>query len=223
MRFLILITLFCLCFCSGCRKRDNRAIGDIYLIPQEVKDYTYFLSGTYWIYQDSITGNFDSVYVFDAYIDTDTIELKPDDPGKEIVEYYFYRTKSSYLNKMVTYDCNTSFYKCVDNKEMRPCFYTTRGNSDGSGFCFFYEFYEGAWTYAGYGNIYSKITLVKNWGSFQLNNATYSNVVEFYDDKNITEDDNRTCFYFSKNIGIIRKEILDSNQTWNLIRYNIVQ
>ncbi|MDF2453926.1 MAG: hypothetical protein K0S26_3430 [Bacteroidota bacterium] len=32
-----------------------------------------------------------------------------------------------------------------------------------------------------------------------------------------------TYYYIAKNIGIVRREQLDSNRTWNLIRYNIVQ
>jgi hypothetical protein len=211
-------------FLSGCRKKDDPEIGSIYLLPQEVKDYSLFLPGTYWIYQDSTTGNEDSVYVINSSNGKDTFDLKPDDPGDEVVEFFQFDTKSSFNNgEIFRYDCNTSFYQCVDSKQPKPCFYVDRANSTGSGFCFLYDFYVGAWVYSSYAGFYSKITIVNKWSILNLNSINYNNVVELNDDKNITENSNRTNFFFAKNIGIVRKELLDSNRTWSLIRYKIVQ
>jgi hypothetical protein len=216
----LLVLFFC-----GCKKKEHgNVIGGVYLIPQEFKDYTLFLPGTYWIYQDSITGNEDSEYVINNSMGKDTFDLNPDAEGDEVVEYFQYDVRSSFQNgDGYRYDCNTSFYKCVERQQAEPCFFLNRGNQSGSGFCFAYEFYDGFWFYCGYANKYSKITTIKHWPSLKLNNVQYNFIVEFYDDKNITEKSNKTNIFFTKNVGIVRKELLDSNQTWNLIRSNIVQ
>jgi hypothetical protein len=220
---------FLICLFAGCRKKDPDAISGTYLLPQELKDYTLFLPGTYWVYQDSITGVEDCVYVINCNSGIDTIEINSDNAGKEIVEYFGYEVHRTSDNATFYYSSNTSFSdRCVDNDEKRPCFWTNRdkyypGNYIGGGFCFLYEFYKGAWAYSTWSGFYSKVTTIDYWSTLKLNNNNYSSVSGFHDDKNITESNNRTIFYFSKHIGIIRMELLDSSQTRNLIRFNVVQ
>lgn len=220
---------FLLVFFSGCRKKNPELISGAYYLPKEVKDYTLFMPGTYWIYQDSISGIEDSVYVINYSGGIDTIDINSDNSGKEIVEYFGYETKRTYDNATFYYSSNTSFFfKCIESDEKRPCFWTNRdkyypGNYIGGGFCFLYDFYIGFSSYTSLNSNHSRIEIIKKYDSMLLNGIIYSSVIQYNDNKNISENDNRTSFYFSKNIGIIRKELLDSNQTWNLIRYNIVQ
>ena len=224
-----LFTVFILLLWQGCRKKDPEAISGVYLFPQEIKDYTFFMPGTYWVYQDSISGVEDCVYVINYTAGIDTIDINSNNTGKEVVEYFGYETARTYDNFTYYYSSNTSFSdQCVDNNEKRPCFWTNRekwgpGNYVGGGFCFLYKFYDGAWSYSGWASGYSKVSIVSHWNSIILNSILYNSVVEFNDNKNITENDNQTNLFFARNIGIIRKELLDSNETWNLIRFNIVQ
>ena len=224
-----LFVFFMLLLGQGCRKNDPDAIRGVYLFPQEVKDYTLFLPGTYWVYQDSISGIEDCVFVKNISMGIDTIASSSNSGGKEVVEFFGYETARSYDNYTYYYSSNTSFSDlCIDNNEKRPCFWTNRekyglGNYFGGSFCFLYEFYDGAWSYSGWASGYSKVSVVSHWKSITLNSILYNSVVEINDNKNITENNNNTNFFFAKNIGIVRKELLDSNQTWNLIRYNIVQ
>ena len=39
----------------------------------------------------------------------------------------------------------------------------------------------------------------------------------------VIQNSQKTNYFIAKNIGIIRKEYLDSAKVWNLVRYNIVQ
>src|SRR6185295_7587176 len=57
--------------CS-CDKEGGGPNNDNWTIPQEVKDYSLFKPGTYWIYEDSASGALDSVYVYDLQMGIDS-------------------------------------------------------------------------------------------------------------------------------------------------------
>ena len=43
------------------------------------------------------------------------------------------------------------------------------------------------------------------------------------EDHNVAESNQKTNHFYAQEVGLIRKELLDSNQVWNLIRYNIIK
>ncbi len=78
-----------ICFiCGNCEKPG----GPTYYIPQELKDYVMFPKGSYWIFEDSLSGAIDSIYLIDykTYIEEPNFHEK-----QEILEQTFY---SSYWN-----------------------------------------------------------------------------------------------------------------------------
>jgi len=56
-----------------------------------------------------------------------------------------------------------------------------------------------------------------------VNGKIFNDIEQWYDSYNGTEYHIATNFFISKHVGIVKKMLLDSNKTWNLIRYNIVQ
>ncbi len=72
-------------------------------------DYGYFLPGTYWVYEDSVSGAIDSVWVYDAYKEIDTVSSSSSnglDPG--IYDWFKIKTRSSYFNADYYYWSNSS-------------------------------------------------------------------------------------------------------------------
>ena len=61
------------------------------------------------------------------------------------------------------------------------------------------------------------------YDSLQILSNSFHKVSKFHSTINETMENSPTNFYIAKNIGIIRKEKLNTSQTWNLIRYHIVQ
>jgi len=64
-----IIIAFFICSAISCKKEKPT-----YYIPQEIKDYVMFPEGSYWIYEDSITGNIDSIFL----LESNTLIFNPD-------------------------------------------------------------------------------------------------------------------------------------------------
>lgn len=61
------------------------------------------------------------------------------------------------------------------------------------------------------------------YNNISINDSTYHNVQKWLNMHSIIDYEQNTYYYIAKNVGIVRREQLDSNRTWNLIRYNIIQ
>ena len=57
-KILFLILAIICCLASSCKKRPT------YYMPKEFKDYVDFPVGSYWIYEDSVSGIKDSIYLY---------------------------------------------------------------------------------------------------------------------------------------------------------------
>ena len=71
----------------------------------------------------------------------------------------------------------------------------------------------------GSGTYYSQLKV----NMIYKNYKSYENVIKMSDKYNIAEHSQSTIHFYADGVGLIRKELLDSNQVWNLIRYNIVK
>ena len=211
--------IFSVCSCS-CDKSGDENIQPSFLIPQEVKDYTFFKEGTYWIYKDSASGIEDSVYVYYSYQEYDTLSANNSyglAPG--IYEWFEVKTRSEFYHYDYYYNLNSSFisysplHVSVFREKSKP------GDYVGATVCFIYPPTIGITSYW-----YNDVTTVNNfYGNYNIGGNTYSNVVNIYETKNVTENDQKTHLFFAKNFGLVRKELIDSLQVWNMIRKNIIQ
>ena len=185
------------------------------LIPQEVKDYCYFLPGTYWIYEDSISGAQDSVWVWDAYGSIDT--LAKDNPygvDAGIYEWFKVKTSSSFFNADYFYWSNAQAMPF--NKFHKLTREIISQNVITEGLCFFYPFETGITLYNNQNNETTFLNALAQFNNFKT-------VSLFNESYNPLENNSQTHFYFANRIGIIRKEIYKQNQVWNLTKYVIIQ
>lgn len=205
---------------SGCKKFEYEAYYEE--LPKPLEDlsaYSYFKTGTYWIYKDSASGVEDSMFVYSdtsySYFQTGT--------AQEEGNYMFYGFKAHSVYDTYDYLYNISMgnyglsTKSVGVERIR----TKPGDYVGETYLMTNRFVDGEFAvlYTGTGTTYFKQT----YDSISLLNQNYYAVAKYYDSKNASEYESPTNFYIAKNIGIIRKEKLDTIQTWNLIRYHIVQ
>lgn len=216
-----LLSLIILIFFTACKKDppvENPSTGSGYT-PQDLTAYSYFKTGTYWIYKDSTSGVEDSVYVYAdtsyQYFRTGTVQQD----GNYM--YYNYHAHSYYDTYDYYYHIDMGNY-ILSTKEVGTVRIRTKPTDYvGETYLMSNRFLpdDAIGWYLGTGMTYYK----GDYDSINISGTYYYNVAKFYDTQNLTEYESPTHFYIAKNIGIIRKEKLDSNKVWNLIRYNIVQ
>ena len=102
-KILFLILAIICCLASSCKKRPT------YYMPQEFKDYVDFPVGSYWVYEDSVSGIKDSIYLYGRNL---TIyECEHNYCNYEKLEQNFYSSYNNHLRAqswLISDD--TSFY-----------------------------------------------------------------------------------------------------------------
>jgi hypothetical protein len=186
---------------------------------QDLTAYSHFKTGTYWIYKDSATLVEDSVYV---YFDTAYSYYNSGTPIIAAGNYMFYECRAhSYFDSYdYYYQIDMGYYGSKHSigtwrKRIKP------GHYVGKTFLMSNRFVDGEFinAYTTPGETYFKFF----FDSLNIEGKYYRSTVKFYDSGNSSEYDSQTNFYISKNIGIARKERLDTFKIWNLIRYQVTQ
>jgi len=229
MRYLsiILIFSFCIIGCQKCKKDTPvpKQYSNAGAPNQSMLDYGVFKPGTYWVYQDSTSGRLDSVWVYEYEETADTIYKDTDHP--KICKVYLYQTFSSRYRSNNHFQYNSAF-EYNNNLSMLIEDVVDSTGSIGEYVNFFMPFVVN--------KDVSYITddnckAISNSVSLTLNSITYTNCLVYSHTKdastyyfsNYLPYKNKTNKYMASHIGLIRKEIPDSNRVWNLIRYHIVQ
>ena len=187
---------------------------------REVKDYFCFKIGSYWVYEEENSGKSDSVFVTETSSDPESVvfstELYSTYDG---YEYRFWTTgvrpevKNNQAKKS---EWSTTVYR---NKG-KPGDYVAKGE------CFIFYPVVGLWSYS-YGGAYigydNVLEIEDVFTEYKVNKENFKNVVKVTEEHTAIEESQPTVHYFSPNIGLIKKELLDSNQIWNLVDYRIVK
>jgi hypothetical protein len=214
---------------SGCRPDEITGPSSPYehtlYIPQEAKDYCYFQPGTYWVYQDSATGELDSVYVYEADAGIDTVTATQTNPTEGIFEWL-------YCNKKSTRD-GYEYNSWIDMSYATPAIdastkvYTSKtrpGDPVGEILHFGFPLNAISKTYYDFWNMSIDTIFVVRLENYLLSSpsGTYSNIILSRHTHN-PFNPLRASFYFAPNIGLVRAEQPDSGRVWKLLRANIVQ
>ncbi len=226
LAFYILLIL-CATSCTRCKKDKafEPATYPNYTPTQPIKDYAIFKPGTFWVYQDSATGVLDSVWVYQYSQTTDTVQ-KPANTYN-ICPVYLYRTFSSKYHSNNYVEFNTGF-EILNGSNMILESVIDSASYIGDYVKLHSPLVEGkTMSYI----TDDDCTFMKKYSSYTFNSIVYNNVLKYHHSRdmssyyfiNYQHHENKTQVYYAPNIGIIRKEIIDSNKVWNLIRYNIVQ
>ncbi len=201
---------------------------------EDLNAYSYFKTGTYWIYKDSASGVEDSVYVF--YDTAFQYHLGPGNWQKE-GDYMQYEFHSHNFTDAYNYDyvIDMGYYGNKGivgplRKKLKP------GDYVGESFMMSNIFNEHnpLTYYASPGTTYFK----RKYDSLNISGINFNNVVYFQDTENASEShyysgygllNPRTDYYIAKNIGLVKIRITDHtqfnliNKMQYLIRYHIVQ
>jgi len=184
-KILFLILAIICCIAADCGKDNDKPT---YYMPQDFKDYVMYPVGSYWIYEDSVSGDIDSIYLIMNEIKI--FEPPHSDFLYERLEGYYY---SFYLNK--EFWGGTQLDVSIFEFRTWPGYGYYFNNSNIG-----YSIQDGKY--------------LKYYDSLEINGKYYYNV------KCILKYSSNIQYFWSKNIGLIKKEIPDSIN-WLLKSYYI--
>lgn len=216
---------------TGCVKstKPKPDLGD-YHPPVALSDYCFFKPGTWWLYQDSISGAKDSVYVIAGNMQSYKTDNGEDYTGT--FHRYYTKTKDGSGNireysvndegSIKTSKCCGGRYFCGVAWNKLPVQIVPDVNY--AAYTYIFNSFDAGVT-GGTGNgeqCWARGTLA----SIQINNMTFNNLVIFETSVNIPDNNNnlhpyRFKNFISKYVGVVKRIDLDSNRTWLLTSYHI--
>jgi hypothetical protein len=243
MKHLLFLTIIAiLATISSCKKDKKCPDISTILIEQEMKDWIVFQPGSYWIYIDSITGSYDSVYVTSTYYDTLNIrhsDLFRNSDNKCITKshqevHVFMRSvyNGSEIKLSGKYGRGSGVSNNVTPVHGSVYIYDQK-YSGGDGGLSKYMFFPVLQGTVGAWNGFTIIRHDTLFATFKVFDKTYQNVLLVSDGYNSAVNA-ITKYYHSKNIGVIRKEIykfkgfhdkepLELLHVWELADYKVIQ
>jgi len=193
---------------SGCCE-FCRVDAPTYVMDQDFKDYTLFPVGSYWIYSEDITKEYDSVYLYRQ-------EVRMSD------SYKIHSYKYEYFDQSLG---STFFNDTLSGGSAAERYYDTVYFSYAERYLSNFvvtnlQFFNKV--AAGTTLDFSDDSQVKYTGelnSFVVGGIEYQNV-RIFENRVLTDDRLPERIYYAKGIGVIRKELFNG-QIWNLERHLI--
>jgi hypothetical protein len=198
---------------ASCQETGNENCEDI----QNVKKVFYFKVGSYWVYEEEISGDLDTVYVTES----------AHDPSSYYFEVRMYSTHQDYYyhfwpqNAASSQNCVDFGLICERCAKVKLSKYKS-GDYVGEGTCFIFLPKPGEFDYNPNSQDPNNIVYVDDsLSEFVLDSFVFERTIKMHELHEITENYQPTNHYFSENVGLVRKELIDSNKVWNLIDYYI--
>ncbi len=217
---LVAIGLFML---TACQKDDQIPFCEQYsdecVDIRMVKDWFYFDIGSRWVYEEENTGQRDTVIVTSSWSDTGSFEFTT----RVFSSYdrYYYRC---WANSAIRYGDDKLVKKSTRSTSVKRS-KGKDGDYVGESTCFVFYPIAG---YSQPNNSLAAITdnilyIDSTFFSMELTDQEFVNVIKVRGDHSTTEEGQPTIHYYANGVGLIRKELIDSNQVWNLISYSVSQ
>ncbi|MBL7889224.1 MAG: hypothetical protein JNL24_06705 [Bacteroidia bacterium] len=218
--FVFIVFVFTLLLFNSCGKFEYEKYYEVPPAPlADLPAYSYFKTGTYWVYKDSASGVEDSVYVFAdtsyLYHQTNTTQEEGD------YMFYGFRAYSNYDSCVYYYSISMGNY-ILTTKEVGALLRKYKQTDYiGATYTMTNRFIDGDQIiyYAAQGITYYK----QSYDSLLIGTNVFRNVVKFHHTKDETMELSPSNVYFSKHVGLVRKEKLSTNQIWELVRYQVIQ
>ena len=227
---LFLLVVACIPFLNGCKPDDPASMAwTRYEYLDEARDYIYFKTGTWWVYKNVQDGRLDTLEVFSSSIDTlkltgngntmyfEKIEWK-DQSRMDSYNYQFHRNFPPPLVEGL--ETNETVWMWYFISKFKP------GNYKGETNIFTYPFTKEV---VNNGSPH-ETKMLDDIDTITIQGDFYTDVKHFdiSDDQGFIWDDfNRSGghvqYYFAPKVGIIKKEQMTKNTSWELIESHILQ
>ena len=207
---------------TACKdKKPNVAGGECTTCQSvlEAKDYFLFKTGSWWVYEEETTHERDSMYVILANNDPNSYGFECNIKSS-LTDYTYFYWPVYYEN---INGCSASIpihKRCLYIRREKAKFQDDLGESD----VFFINYKTGDFIYAGANGLScpnNTLTVGLVMDEYVIQNDTFGKTVRMDELCDYAEGRQPTKFYYTKGVGIVRKEFIDSNQVWNLVNYYI--
>lgn len=237
------LTLFAaiIALSSNCKKEKKKDPVTIRYKLNEVVDYMVFKKGTYWIYQNDLTGDIDSQWVTGSFV-AEYSQKGTEEWSRHItlIQEYFQVNITSNFTDGWGEKCKWEVYSNGQNVDAYPSpdrayqveKHKIANITGGTSTVFYHPF-----------NLcpkkncfYYYDTLLVN---YELNSTVYDTVtvfrvgrdISFQESKIPSNGTGKSDYYYAKNVGLIKiynqghraSDQQPLNQSWNLIRKSIIQ
>jgi hypothetical protein len=185
----------------------------------EMMEWVYFKTGTYWVYREQNSGTSDTVTVYYDYNgvhpsgNRDFVVKMLSSLDGYTYEYWF--------NDSWSGDCSLfpgCFCRVVDCDKYKP------GDYAGGNHVFVFPLRIGNRAGQLGPNLTSGFTeVIQHENNLFINDSLFKNVFTFRLDFSIQHNRNLAYYKLCQNIGIIQKEIPEFKENWLLTEYQIIQ
>lgn len=183
---------------------------------ERIKDHYYFKKGSWWVYEEQNTGAIDSQWVVDSWSNLCDFELTINNSLNNYNIIYWDKVLTNGQNCGYVDKSETSAF--VRLNKTKPGDYVGQLNLAG----FFYKKGDSVYNYvSSISNNQSR--LVNIYPEMHIGNYNYKDVLEFYLEVDPIENLQQTKYFYASGVGLVKRELIDSNQTWLLKKYNVVQ
>jgi hypothetical protein len=217
---LVAIGLFML---TACRKDDQIPFCEQY--PDEcvdirmVKDWFYFDVGSRWVYEEENTGQRDTLIVTSSWSDTGSYQF-----STILNSSYDGYNYPQWTSSAIPVGDDNLVKKSIRSTSVKKA-KTKSGDYVGESTCFVF------YPLAGYSQPNNSLAFITDnvlytdstFFSIELADQEYINVIKMREDHSTIEEGQPTIHLYATGVGLIRKELIDSNQVWNLISYSVSQ
>lgn len=217
----------------GCIKNKNKPNPKTVIASKEILDYEYFKKGTWWVYEDSLSGNIDSVVIFKSNYKIDTVF--DSQSSKNLIGYF---DKWQWTANHSFEGWNHDFYYDYGAKTMSSepnaidKIYTLQEDRYIQGVDF-----HGPTTALSHPFTWfqtpNSFRILAIYDSLIINGKQYANILVIEDIDNVlwppdgfnTFKKMNTYTYWAKNIGIIKRTMENDKvkYNWQLKNYHIEQ
>ena len=209
-----------------CRKDPNIPFCEQYpnecIEMKHIKDHYYFKTGSWWVYEEQNTGAIDSQWVSSSWLKSNNKEF----------DVVINSTLDDYDRHRWTHLLTTAKKEDIVPKNKRA--FIERSKSKAGDFVatstigIFYPVVGDSTNNlggGGYGSetYFSQLRIKQKYVQFTILGGSYTNVIVIGDDYNAVENSQPTIHWYAEGVGLIKKELIDSNQVWILKKYSVEQ
>lgn len=185
------------------------------------KEFFLFKPGSYWVYEEEHSHMRDSMYVY-SYANGSNYDF--DIVIKSALDNFQYHYWPEYNGQPNDNQCSTTkpvAKKCMNIKRSKyiP---GSPGVFVGEGRCMFFQYNltDSVPSYStNFESNFIHITAIMD--AYELGDLDFSKTVKVYNRKDQQSNLHPTNHYYSKGVGLIRKELIDTPEVWNLVNYYI--
>lgn len=184
----------------------------------EAKDYFAFKVGSWWVYEEETSLERDSMYVTSSSITSgygfDTYMYS----SYQDYYYHFYPNYSAGSQNCSQTEPVNSKCLFVHREKYKP------GDYIGYSTVFFVNYKIGDFQYTSSDMTYcpdNKIVISNIYSNYNLAGFIFDKTIKIHESCSFIDGKQPTNQLYSRGVGLIRKEYIDSNKIWNLVNYHI--